>query len=337
MAINTTEPGSTCQFKIPKTCKAGVVYNEGPSFELRIEDVVVPEPDPDEVLIKLNVTGLCYSDIHYMLGDLGVARMSSSNVRSPGHEGAGVVVKLGSNVKNWKVGDRAGVKPVWDTCGSCELCRSDKETYCSKTVLTGLHVAGTYQQYITSPARYTTAIPDEVPDEVAAPIMCSASTILRSLEESRLRPGDWAVFPGGGGGVGIQGVQLAKAMGLRPIAVDTGDVKRELCLKMGAEHFVDFGASKDVAQEIIALCGGVGAHAVFVTAPQAYPAAISFTGQRAGAKVMCIGLPSASDYVFGAHPSQFVFRNLSVVGTLVGSMQDTARALEFAQRVSENA
>lgn len=77
-----------------------------------------------------------------MIGDLGTPAMSTFGVRSPGHEGAGVVVKLGSNVKNWKVGDRAGMKPRWYTCGSCELCWDGKEVYCEKKVLCGLHVPG---------------------------------------------------------------------------------------------------------------------------------------------------------------------------------------------------
>ena len=69
---------------------------------------------------------------------------------------------------------------------------------------------GTYQQYLTSPAIYTSRIPDGVPDEVAGPIMCSASTMHRALIDSGLRPGQWVVFAGGGGGVGMQGVMLAK-------------------------------------------------------------------------------------------------------------------------------
>jgi propanol-preferring alcohol dehydrogenase len=74
---------------------------------------------------------------------------------------------------------------------------------------------------------------------VPKPIMCSASTMVQSLELSGLKPGQWAVFPGGGGGVGIQGVRLAKAMGFRPIAIDTGEDKRELCTRLGAEAFID--------------------------------------------------------------------------------------------------
>ena len=84
------------------------------------------------------------------------------------------------------------------------------ENYCAGGIYTGLMSAGTYQQYLTSPAIYTTRIPDGVSDEVAGPIMCSASTMHRALIDSGLKPGNWVVFPGGGGGVGIQGVQLAK-------------------------------------------------------------------------------------------------------------------------------
>jgi D-arabinose 1-dehydrogenase-like Zn-dependent alcohol dehydrogenase len=124
--------------------------------------------------------------------------------------------------------------------------------------------------------------------------MCSASTMLQSLEVSGLRPGQWAVFPGGGGGVGIQGVQLARAMGFRAIAIDTGNDKRDMCNKLGAEAFVDFREVTNVAEEVVKIADGIGAHGVFVTAPQAYKDAISYTGGRTGAKVMCIGLRKSS-------------------------------------------
>ncbi|KAF2176491.1 alcohol dehydrogenase [Zopfia rhizophila CBS 207.26] len=318
--------------RIPKTCKAGVVFNEGMNFKVVVKEVPVPEPGPNEVLIKLNTTGLCGSDLHYMMNDLAMPKMSQFGVRSPGHEGAGVVVKIGANVRNFKVGDRAGIKPVWDTCGACELCWGDKETYCDSVKLTGLVTPGTYQQYVVSPARYTTPIPEGVSDEVAAPVMCSASTMYRSLVESQLRPGDWAVFPGGSGGVGIQGIQLAKAMGFRPIAVDSSDEKRELCLRLGAEAFFDFCETKDVPGEVVKTTDGKGAHAVFVTAPQAYKDAHAYLGTRVGAKIMCIGLPPPGTVLLGADPSAYVFRNFSISGTLVGSMRDTDKALDFARR-----
>jgi D-arabinose 1-dehydrogenase-like Zn-dependent alcohol dehydrogenase len=144
---------------------------------------------------------------------------------------------------------------------------------------------GSYKQYVKSPERYTTLIPDGVSDYVAGPIMCSASTIYTSLKTANLRPGQWAVFPGGGGGVGIQGVQLAEAMGLRPIVVDTGDDKEKLAKSLGAERFIDFKKVEDVAAEIVKIADGVGAHGVFVTAPQSYPSALSYLGSRVGGKV----------------------------------------------------
>lgn len=143
------------QQEVPKTCKAGVVNNEGPDFTLTVEDVPVPTPGPDDILIRLNATGICYSDIHYMLSDLPIPPMSTFGVRSPGHEGAGVVVALGSNVRNWKIGDRAGIKPAYDACLNCELCWTGKETYCEESPQIGLQFPGSYQQYVLSPARYT--------------------------------------------------------------------------------------------------------------------------------------------------------------------------------------
>ncbi|KAF9886564.1 hypothetical protein FE257_011336 [Aspergillus nanangensis] len=335
-------------FQIPAVCQAGVVVDEGPNFQVRVETVPVPEPGPDDILIRLNVTGICSSDIHMMQNDLGTPKMSSFGVRSPGHEGAGIVVKVGANVTNFKLGDRAGVKPLMDTCGNCDLCWGDSETYCRAGVHTGLMTAGqcsssreetpltelpgTYQQYIVSPAKYASPIPDGVPDEIAAPIMCSASTVYCSLVESKLKAGDWAVFPGGGGGVGIQGVQLAKAMGMRPIVVDTGAAKRDLSMEMGAEAFIDFRETSDTSAAAIEVADGVGAHGVFVTAPAAYKTAASFIGNRIGAVIMCIGLAPANTMVVGEDPNTFIFKKLSVKGTLVGSRKDTAAALDFARR-----
>jgi len=319
-------------FDIPKTCKGGVCVNEGPDFRVEIQDVPVPEPGPDEVLLKLNATGLCMSDIHYMVNDWAVPPMSEANIKCAGHEGAGVVVKVGANVKGWKVGDRGGVKPIWDVCGNCELCWDGKENYCESMVLTGLAANGTYQQYITSPAKYTSPIPEGVSDYIAGPIMCSASTMHRALIDSQLKVGQWVVFPGGGGGVGIQGVQLAKAMGMRPIVIDSGAQKKKLSLEMGAEAFIDFKEVSDPAEEVKKVAGGIGAHGVVVTAFQAYPNAISYIGDRIGGVIMCVGLPPKDTVTIGADPSLFVFRNLKVIGSLVGTMQDTAKSLEYAQR-----
>jgi D-arabinose 1-dehydrogenase-like Zn-dependent alcohol dehydrogenase len=170
--------------------------------------------------------------------------------------------------------------------------------------------------------------------------------------ESGLKAGDFALFPGGGGGLGIQGVQLATALGMRAIVVDSGDDRKELCLRERAEAFVDFRKVKDTAAEVIRLCDGIGAHGVFVTAPAAYPTAIAYVGTRVGATLMCVGIrmhpfslvhfsslcqanyhkASAGTMVIGASPEKFVIQNMRIKGTLVASRADISRTLDFAKR-----
>lgn len=198
--------------------------------------------------------------------------------------------------------------------------------------MTGLMVNGSYQQYIVSPERYTTIIPDGVSDFIAGPIMCSASTVYTSLKESKLQPGEWAVFPGAGGGVGMQGLQLAKAMGLRPVAIDTGADKEKLCLENGAEKFIDFKKVENVAEEVVKICDGIGAHAVYVTAVQSYPQSLTLLGSRVGGKVMCIGLPPAGTQHIDVDPNAVCFRKQTITGTLVSGMGDVDKTLQFAQR-----
>ncbi|SMR43164.1 unnamed protein product [Zymoseptoria tritici ST99CH_3D1] len=320
------------EIEIPKQGLAGVCVNEGPDFRVEVQMVDVPEPKDGELLLRLNATGLCMSDVHFMMNDWAVPPMSTFGTKCAGHEGAGVVVKVGNNVQGWKVGDRAGIKPLWDVCHNCEECFTGRDNYCQKGVYTGLVAEGSYRQYVTSPAIYTSRIPDGVPDEVAGPIMCSASTMHRALIDSGLKAGNWVVFPGGGGGVGIQGVQLAKAMGMRPIVIDSGEAKKELCMKLGAEEFVDFKEHADVAARVKEVAGGIGAHGVLVTAYQAYKDAIPFIGDRIGGRIMCIALPPAGEINIGADPSHFAFKNLHIIGSLVGTMQDTAATLDYARR-----
>ncbi|KAI1329333.1 alcohol dehydrogenase 1 [Xylariaceae sp. FL0255] len=322
---------SKTDFEIPKECVAGVVVNEGPDFHIEVKKVPVPEIGPEDVLIKLNATGLCMSDVHFMLHDWRSPPMSTFGTQCAGHEGAGVIVKVGEQVKHLKVGQRAGYKPIHDVCHTCYECQNGRETYCAGAVLAGLHIDGSYKQYVVSPERYTAIIPDGISDYIAGPIMCSASTVYTSIKESGLRPGQWACFPGGGGGVGIQGVQLASAMGLRPLVVDTGDEREALTKEMGAEAFVDFKKEENPAKKIVELTGG-GAHGAFITAIQSYPIALDYLGTRPGGVVMCIGMPTKGMYHMDIDPNRLVTRNLTIKGTLVSGLADISETFEFAKR-----
>lgn len=124
---------SLAAYNLPNFCLAKIVLMCG-------------IPGPSDVLIKMNATGICQSDLHFMMGDWGMGFMSAQGTKCAGHEGAGVIVKIGDQVKNLKVGQRAGFKPVADTCGMCDLCRTDKECYCYKALFTGFHTDGKESQ-----------------------------------------------------------------------------------------------------------------------------------------------------------------------------------------------
>lgn len=280
--------------ELPTTGKAGCVTNPGPDFGVEVrDDIPVPKPGNMEVLLKLTVTGICYSDLHYMLEDLPMAKMSDAGVVSPGHEGVGHIVALGDNIPaslNLKVGDRVGLKPVWSSCNSCEMCTTDREMYCPVAKQTGLHVPGTYQQYVVGSADHVLKIPEGVSDEVAAPVMCSGGTIYRGIKESGLKSGDWVAFAGAGGGVGHMGVMYAKAMGMRVIAIDGGNDKGEMCKRIGAEHFVDFMETEDLNAEVVRLTDGLGAHGLIITATSAAAYRTGIGMLRTSGILMAIGL-----------------------------------------------
>lgn len=138
---------------------------------------------------------------------------------------------------------------------------------------------------------------------------------------------------------------------MRAIAIDGGDAKRDLCKRMGAEEFVDFTKESDVPAKIKEIADGIGAHGVLVTAYQAYNGklqlkkrfmnksvanmfldSIKYIGDRIGGRIMCIALPPAGAINLGTDPNFFAFKNLKIIGTLVGTMQDTAATLDYARR-----
>jgi propanol-preferring alcohol dehydrogenase len=191
---------------------------------------------------------------------------------------------------------------------------------------------GTFQHYVLAPARYATPIPDGIPDDIAAVMMCSGATAYRSVKSSGLTPGSWVAILGGGGGVGVQVIQIARIFGLRPIVVDSGDSKCEISMRMGAEAFVDFGKFEDPAAEVVRISDG-GANGVFVTAPAAYSMALRCIGSSIGSIIMCIGMSAMmSGHSIEASPNLLILKNITIKGTLAGTMDDTGAVLKFAQR-----
>jgi propanol-preferring alcohol dehydrogenase len=157
--------------------------------------------------------------------------------------------------------------------------------------LSGFNVDGTFQQFVVSYVNHVTPIPEGYDSFEAASILCAGVTVYRAIKNSQTQMGNWIVLPGAGGGLGHLAIQYARARGLRVIAIDTGDEKKELCLRLGAEKWIDFRESKDLVKDIRDITDGLGAHAAIVTAANgaAYQQAVDYL--RSGGTLMAVGLP----------------------------------------------
>lgn len=126
---------------------------------------------------------------------------------------------------------------------------------------------GSFQQYAVSYTSQLSKIPDGLSLEDAAPILCAGVTVYKAIKESNVRPGEWLVIPGAGGGLGHLALQYARYMGIRTIAIDTGSEKEQLCKKMGAEKWIDFKTEKDMVKAVqAAVPDGLGPHGAVVAA-----------------------------------------------------------------------
>lgn len=309
---------------IPKTQKA-VVFdkNGGP---LTYKDIPVPEPADDQILINVKYSGVCHTDLHAWKGDWPL------DTKLPlvgGHEGAGVVVAKGANVKNFEIGDYAGIKWLNASCLTCEFCLTGNESNCAGAVLSGYTHDGSFQQYATANAIHAAKIDKRADLAAVAPILCAGITVYKALKVSEAKPGQWVAITGGGGGLGSLAIQYAKAMGLRPIAIDTGDAKRKLTLELGAEGFVDFATSKDISKELVELTSG-GPHAVIHCAVAEKAVTQSTEYVRPTGVIVLVGLPG------GAYAKSEIFshvvKTISIKGSYVGNRADTAEALDFFNR-----
>ena len=302
------------------TMQAAVVRGFGE--DLSVEEVPLPTPGPGQALVKLVTSGVCHTDLHAAEGDWPV---KPSPPFVPGHEGVGEVVALGDDVTNLSVGQLVGNAWLFSACGDCQYCNTGWETLCEDQKNAGYSVDGSFGQYMLVDAKYAAIIPEGADPVEVAPILCAGVTVYKGLKMTETKPGQWVVISGIGG-LGHVAVQYAKAMGMRVAAVDVADDKLALAQKHGAEVVVN-ALHGDPAEAILAQTGG--AHGVLVTAvhPSAFGQAIHMT--RRGGTIVFNGLPAGD---FPASIFEIVLKGLTVRGSIVGTRQDMAEALDFYAR-----
>jgi D-arabinose 1-dehydrogenase-like Zn-dependent alcohol dehydrogenase len=237
-----------------KTYRAVQVTKPG---QLELVERELVAPPKGTVRIRVESCGICHSDtVTFQSLFPGI-----TYPRVPGHEVAGVIDAVGSDVPQWKVGQRVGVGWNGGYCGHCNHCRRGDFFACDYTQVTGIHYDGGYAECMIAPASAVAMMPEQLKPTDAAPLLCAGLTTFNALRNSGARPGD-VVAVLGLGGLGHLGVQYAAKMGFRTVGIARGKDKESLARELGADQYID-STAQDPAAELQKLGG---AKAILATA-----------------------------------------------------------------------
>ncbi|WP_047892363.1 MULTISPECIES: alcohol dehydrogenase AdhP [Micromonospora] len=291
---------------------------------MEITERPVPEVGPGEILVRIEASGLCHTDIHAARGEWPV---KPTPPFVPGHEGVGLVEKVGPGVTEHAVGDRVALPWLGWACGTCAYCVTGWETLCESQRNTGYSIDGAHAEYAVAAARYAVRVPDGVDPFEAAPLTCAGVTTYKAVKVAGVRPGERvAIF--GIGGLGHLAQQYAQIFGAETIAVDVTAEKLELATSLGAAHTVD-AATTDPVERITAL-GGVDVAIVLAASPRVIEQA--HRSLRRGGRLVLVSLPA--DNAITLPVFETVLKGITVLGSIVGTRADLAEvfALHAAGR-----
>ena len=286
---------------------------------LTLEERIVPQPGPGEVLVQMETSGLCHTDIHAAHGDWPV---KPTVPFVPGHEGVGIVIAVGFGVTSPRLGERVAIPWLGWACGECEWCIKGWETLCPDQVNTGYGRDGTYAEFVVASAKYVVAVPHGIDPLDAAPLTCAGVTTYKAVKVAKVGPSDViAVF--GVGGLGHMAVQYARIAGATVVAIDIHKDKLDMARQLGATHTID--ATIDDPGIVLQELGG--ADAAIVTAVTPGPFEQAFAGMRRGGRLVMVGLPAENNITLPIF--QTVLNGISVIGSIVGTRLDLAEVFEL--------
>src|ERR1700752_4099574 len=285
---------------------------------LRVVERRVSEPGPGQVRIRVEACGICHTDAATVMGSYPGLKLP----RVPGHEVVGRIEALGSGVSRWKIGQRVGVGLIAGEDGVCESCRRGDIVNCQHPVTLGVTVDGGYAEVMIAEARGIAAIPDELSSAEAAPLLCAGITTYNALRNAGLRGGD-LVGVQGIGGLGHLGIQFARHMGFRTVAIGRGREKEKLAKNLGAHVYIDT-AAEDAAAALQRLGG---ARAILATAPTGSGMGPLVAGLGTRGKLIIVGVPF-DPIQLSAFP--LVFGGRSIYGSLTGTPIDNEDGLAFS-------
>jgi len=301
--------------------KAAVVHDY--TRPLEIEEVPTPEPGAEQVLVRIEASGLCHTDIHAARGEWPVKPPLPF---IPGHEGVGIVERVGpGNAHGIVEGMRVALPWLGYACGDCTYCNTGWETLCESQQNMGYSMNGGFAEYAVGYARHVVAVPDGIDPLDAAPLTCAGVTTYKAVKISGARSSDLvAVF--GAGGLGHLAIQYAAITGAAVVAVDINAERLEAARALGAEHIVHAGEEDPIAA--IKRLGGARAAISTAVNPIAFEQALG--SLRRGGTLVCVGLPA--DNAMKLPIFETVLGGLTVRGSIVGTHTDLEEVFDLRRR-----
>ncbi|MEX0861180.1 alcohol dehydrogenase [Nitrosopumilus sp.] len=311
----------------------------GPNEPLVVSESETPTPQGIQVLVKVKSVGVCHSDLHlweggYDLGDGQFMKVTDRGVKYPvipGHEIVGTVESIGNDVSGVSIGDEVLVFP-WIGCGNCPACNVGNENLCDTPKSMGVFQDGGYSDYTLIPNSKYLAKLDGVNPDAATSLACSGLTAYNAIKKSNQNSPEFIVIVGAGG-LGLMGVQLAKAItNAKIICVDLDDQKLQTAKEMGADYTVN---SKDpeTSQKIMAICNNKGADSVvdFVNAPPTVKLDLAILRKRGN--LVLVGLFGGS---IELSLVTIPLKSIIIQGAYTGNYADMVELLDLARQGTIN-
>jgi D-arabinose 1-dehydrogenase-like Zn-dependent alcohol dehydrogenase len=296
--------------------KAVQVSKAGGNFE--IVERPIPEPSRTQVRIKVEACGICHSDALVKEGHWPGMQYP----RIPGHEIAGRIDAVGADVTNWKTGQRVGVGWHGGHCFVCDPCRRGDFINCKFQKITGVTIDGGYAEYVVIGAEAVAAIPEDLPAADAGPLLCAGITVYNAMRNSIAQAGDLVAVQGIGG-LGHLGVQYARQMGFRVVAIGRGADKEPLARKLGAHVYISTEAGS--AGEALQKLGG--ARVILSTAPSSKAMSELVDGLAPIGSLLVVG---ADAQPLNVTPLQLIGARKSLQGWASGTAKDSEDTMEFS-------
>jgi 6-hydroxycyclohex-1-ene-1-carbonyl-CoA dehydrogenase len=297
----------------------------GADSPLTVETVPDPAAGPGQVVVRVAACGVCHTDLHYI--DHGTPTFKTPPMVL-GHEVAGTIAQVGAGVEGFSVGDHVLIAAVL-SCGRCDACRSGRENICENGIMLGNHIDGGYAEYIAVPSKDVFRLPDEIPLVEGAIIADALTTPYHAVvNRGRVTPGDCVVVIGCGG-VGLNVVQMAAALGARVIAVDIAADKLEWAKRLGASHVIDASTTERPDKAVKKLTAGRGGDVAFEVVGRPETQELGLACLRTGGRLVLVGY---SPHEMKLNSGRVMFREMEIVGSLGCRPLDYPRVIELVRQ-----